>query len=78
MRGKCSVLVSSIKSDILNEMISPGRIYASYLLKSTTAYIMLKYEFLLFSIRPANRAVGVIYVPPVTAEFSIRRTGAAS
>ncbi|KAE8317184.1 cytochrome P450 [Aspergillus transmontanensis] len=62
----------------LGDHACPGRIYASYLLKSMIAYIMLKYEFRLFSTRPANRAVGVIYVPPVTAEFSFRRTGAAS
>ncbi|KAB8244215.1 cytochrome P450 [Aspergillus flavus] len=62
----------------LGDHACPGRIYASYLLKSMIAYIMLKYEFRLFSTRPANRAVGVIYLPPVTAEFSIRRTGAAS
>ncbi|KAE8376229.1 cytochrome P450 [Aspergillus bertholletiae] len=56
----------------------PGRIYASYLLKSIIAYTMLNYEFRPLSTRPANRAIGIIYAPPTTAKFSLRRTGAAS
>ncbi|KAE8413228.1 cytochrome P450 [Aspergillus pseudocaelatus] len=52
----------------------PGRVYASHLLKSMIAYIMMNYEFRQFSTRPLNRAVGVIYVPPVWTKFSFRRT----
>lgn len=55
-------------------LASPGRWFASHVMKLTLSYIALKYEIQhLKNGRPTNYIIGDVIVPPHNVKITVRR-----